>query len=244
MTGLASLSHPAGLLAAWEQAALAPAAARGAVLVRHGGLAEDMESALGLPVGQIGVLAGQLYAEEFGDALEALVPCAGCGEVLDVNLPLAALRAVSARPESRVPTPDGVELTVRPLTTRDLLVAGRAADPAAVLLSRCVFDPTGAPVDPADLTPDVVARVDAAAERLAGAAAAVVRTECPDCGAEALVPVDMGALLWQRVASAAAALIAEVATLASAFGWREADVLELSPVRRGMYLRLAGGGAA
>ncbi|MFZ3493223.1 hypothetical protein ACODT5_08325 [Streptomyces sp. 5.8] len=238
------LSDPARLLAAWEHAVSVPAAARGAVLVCHGGFAGDLESVLGLSVGEVGVLAGRLYAEEFSETVEALLPCAGCGEVLDVRLPLAALSAVAPGRDCRVLTPDGGELTVRALTTRDLLAAGRAAEPAAELLSRCVSDAEGVPVDPAALMPEVAAEVDAAAERLAGAAAAVVRTGCPDCGAEALVPVDIGALLWERVASVASALISEVAALAAAFGWREADVLGLSPVRRGMYLQLARGGAA
>lgn len=238
------LSHPARLLAAWEQAATVPPAARGAVLICHGGLAEDMEAALDLPLGQVGVLAGRLYTEEFGEAAEALVPCAGCGAVLDVHLPLTALRAVAPGRVTRVAAPDGEELTVRPLTTQDLLAAGRAADPAAVLMARCVRGAEGVPVDPVELAPETAARVEAAAERIAGAAAAVVRTGCPDCGVEAVVPVDMGALLWERVANAATVLIEEVAVLASAFGWREADVLELSSARRGMYLRLARGDAA
>lgn len=240
---MAGLSDPAGLLTAWEQAGSVPEAARGAVLVCHGGLAGDLESVLDLPVGEVGVLAGQLYAQEFGEVVEALLPCAGCAELLDVRLPLALLGSAVPERDCPVFTPRGERLTVRALTTRDLLAVGGAADPAAALLARCVCDSSGRPVDASELTADVAVRVDAVAERLAGAAAAVVRTTCPGCGADPVVPVDVGALLWDRVASAAAALVAEVATLAAAFGWREADVLALSAVRRDMYLRLVRGGA-
>ncbi|MGV9573194.1 hypothetical protein ACWDRX_28625, partial [Streptomyces nigra] len=210
----------------------------------HGGFAEDVESALGLPVGEVCALAGRVYAEDFGNALEAVVPCRGCDAQLDVRLPVSALRTVAAERERRVPGPERRELSLRALTTRDLLAAGRTSNPAGELLARCVTDATGEPVDPRKLGAEVVDRVEEAAEQLAGAAAAVVRTSCPDCGAGALMPVDMGGLLWERVASAASALVSEVAALAAAFGWREQDVLLMSAQRRRMYLRLARQGAA
>jgi hypothetical protein len=241
---VSALSDPTRLLDAWENAAAVPSAARAAVLVCHGGFAEDVESALGLPLGEVCALAGRVYAEDFGGALDALVPCRGCDAQMDVRLPVSTLRTASAERERRVPGPQNRELSVRALTTCDLLAAGRTSDPAGELLARCMTDAAGEPVDPRGLGPEAVARVEEAAEQLAGAAAAVVRTSCPDCGTDALVPVDMGVLLWERVASAASALVSEVAALASAFGWREQDVLRMSAQRRRTYLRLARQGAA
>ncbi|MFD5764284.1 hypothetical protein ACFWIN_00470 [Streptomyces sp. NPDC127049] len=237
------LSEPARLLCAWEHASAVPPTARGAVLVWHGGYAEGLQPALRLPVGELSARAGRLYAEEFGDRIEALLPCGDCGGVLDVTLPLDALRAGTPDTEGRVPAPGGGEFTVRALTTGDLLAAGRAADPAAELLVRCVTDPAGGSVDPSGLPPELLARVETVAEHLAGAAGAMVRTACPTCGRETSAPLDLAALLWDRVAAEAPALLTEVATLAAAFAWREADILELSPARRAAYLRLARGGA-
>ncbi|PPS67825.1 MULTISPECIES: hypothetical protein [Streptomyces] len=241
---MSALSDPARLLDAWEEAAAVPPAARAAVLVCHGGFAEDVESALGLPLGDVCALAGRMYAEDFGEALEAVVACRGCDAQLDVRLPVSTLWTASPERERRVPGPRNRELSVRALTARDLLAAGRVPDPAGELLARCVTDSAGKPVDTRGLGPEEVARVEEAAEQLSGAAAAVVRTSCPDCGAAPLMPVDMGGLLWDRVASAASALVSEVAALAAAFGWREQDVLHMSPQRRRMYLRLARRGAA
>lgn len=241
---MSALSDPARLLDAWEDAVAVPSAARAAVLVCHGGFAEDVESALGLPLGEVCALAGRVHAEDFGDALDALVPCRGCDARLDVRLPVSTLRTAPAERERRVLGPERRELSVRALTTRDLLAAGRTSDPAGELLARCVTDAGGEPVDPRVLGPEAVARVEEAAEQLAGAAAAVVRTSCPDCALDALMPVDMGVLLWERVASTASALVSEVAVLAAAFGWREQDVLRMSAQRRRTYLRLARQGAA
>ncbi|WP_327256234.1 hypothetical protein [Streptomyces sp. NBC_01244] len=241
---MSALSDPARLLDAWEDAASAPAPARAAVLVYHGGFTEDVESALGLPVGEVCALAGRVYSEEFGDALEALASCRACGSYLDLRFSVAALRTAVPDRGRRVPVPSGREVSVRALTTLDLLAAGQSADPAGELLARCVTDAAGEPVDTSELGPEVIARVEEAAEQLAGSAAAVVRTSCPDCGGDTLVPVDMGALLWERVARSASALVSEVAALGAAFGWREKDVLELSATRRRMYLRLARQGGA
>ena len=82
-------------------------------------------------------------------------------------------------------------LVVRCPTSRDLLAAAASADPTATLLARCVTDAGGTAVDPASLAGPRRAAVDAAAERLAGAAAVVLRAGCPACGGEVRVDVDV-----------------------------------------------------
>lgn len=241
MTGLGT---PAQLLDAWDEAAAVPSAARGAVLIVHG-RRHSLDAVLDLPLGEASVLAARLYAKEFGDEVEALLPCEGCGELLEVGLSVSLLyepgEPSTGGAERRVVTAAG-ELTVRPPTTRDLLAVGGRPGPGPALLARCVSDASGTPVDPAALDADTLELLDSLAEELAGAAGGVVRTSCPCCSAEARASVDMGGLLWDRVSAAAPELLAEVAALASAFGWRESDVLALSPARRRAYLGLAYGG--
>jgi hypothetical protein len=50
----------------------------------------------------------------------------------------------------------------------------------------------------------------------------------------------MGEYLWTEVRAAARRLLLEVHALASSYGWREADVLEMSPPRRHAYLSMVG----
>jgi hypothetical protein len=89
------------------------------------------------------------------------------------------------------------------------------------------------------LTDVDLAAIDAAAAHLAGPAAATLATSCPRCDADVRVAIDVGALLWERVSTAAQHLLVEIATLARAFGWSEDDVLALTPARRSAYLALA-----
>jgi hypothetical protein len=230
-----SLRTRAELLSAWEAAVAVPEPARGAALVAAAGLADDLDAALDLPVGESAALAVRLHAELFGDEVEGLVTCEPCGTVLDVSVPLAALP--SAHGDAAVVG----ELRVRAPTTRDLLAARDSPDPARALLAACVTGAGGAPADPGALDEVSLGLVDDAAEELAGAAAIVVRVTCPECGAAVTAPLDVGALLAERVARAAAEALAEVAELAAAFGWSEAEVLALTPLRRRAYVDLVRG---
>jgi hypothetical protein len=230
----------AQVVSAWEAAAALPPVARGVALLERAGLVDDLDAGLDLPVGESAALAARLYADAFGDVVDGLVACAECAMVLDVTVPLRALPAAHGD-ATTVVAPDGRELRVRAPTTRDLLAAGDRADPARALLAACVSAPGGAPASADELGDEALGLVDGAAEDLAGAAAIVVRATCPECGADVAASVDVGALLWDRVARAAGEALDEVAELAAAFGWSEADVLALTPLRRAAYLVLARG---
>ncbi|GGR76824.1 hypothetical protein GCM10010169_21260 [Micromonospora fulviviridis] len=237
---MTALDDPGRLLAVWEAAATAPPAARGPVLLHGAGLLPDLDAALDLPVGTAAALAARLHADAFGDPVDAVLTCS-CGEVLDVALPLAPVAGLPAGDTGTVA--DGT-LRVRAPTARDLLAAGRSDDPLGTLLARCVRDAADRPVAPGELTADQRRAVDAAAEELAGAAAVVLRTRCPGCGEAVVAALDVAELLWERVAGRAPAVLAEVATLAAAYGWAEADILALPAGRRRAYLALAAGRAA
>ncbi|MET8909975.1 hypothetical protein [Micromonospora sp. NPDC004551] len=237
---MTTLDDPGRLLAVWEAAATAPPAARGPVLLHTAGLLPDLDAALDLPVGTVAALAARLSVDSFGDPVDAVLTC-GCGEVLDVALPLDRVAGLPAGDEGAVA---GGTLRVRAPTTRDLLAAGRSDDPLGTLLARCVRDADGRPVAAGELTADQRRAVDAAAEELAGAAAVVLRTRCPGCGETVVAALDVAELLWERIAGRAPAVLAEVATLAAAYGWAEADILALPAGRRRAYLALASGRAA
>lgn len=223
------------LLAAWERADPAPPAARGAVLVQQAGSLSD---ALHQPLATCAAAAAQVHVDDFGASTTVVLGCDECGTGLEVDLPLDALAGPAAAPVPvRVDVSSGT-VTVRPLTTDDLLAAERAADPVDELVRRSVTSADGDAVGAAELSADDLAAVDAAAERLAGSAATVLSAPCPGCGADVRVGVDLGRLLWEQVRQHVDGLLAEVASLAAAFGWSEGDVLAMSPARRRRYLEL------
>jgi hypothetical protein len=64
---------------------------------------------------------------------------------------------------------------------------------------------------------------------------------CGVCGQHSLAQLDLGVLLWDEIDGHAHALLAEVDTLARAYGWTESEVLALSAARRAAYLAMVSG---
>src|SRR5215207_627617 len=213
------LADTAEMLAAWEAASNVPPAARAAAIVHRAELAEDLDAALDLPLAKAAALAARVHSDAFGAVIDGILRCEACGEELDVTLPLADLNG-NARAAA-----EAAGLIVRAPTTRDLIAAGESDDPSRALMTRCVRDQDGAPVDPEVLGAEQLAEVDAVAEELTGAAGLVLRSRCPACGEDTTAPFDIGALLWEQVERSAHALLTEVAELGAAFGWSEDEIL-------------------
>jgi hypothetical protein len=185
-------------------------------------------------------LAVRELRNAYGDQLETTWACDACGETLELTLPLAELSLASAaEQEIAVSTETSGELVVRSPTTRDLVEISGASSPAAELLERCVRDRDGRPCSIDTLTDQDREVVETSAEQLTGLAALVVRTRCSACDAQIDVPVDAVSLWWEQVCAAAGALMSETARLARAFGWSEADIVAMTPLRRQAYLALA-----
>jgi len=62
--------------------------------------------------------------------------------------------------------------------------------------------------------------------------------DCSACQARWQAPFDIVPFLWSAVDAWALRLLRDVHRLARAYGWREADILALSPPRRRCYLEL------
>lgn len=247
------------ILNGWDAASGVMSAARGAVLVAEAGLAADIEAAIDLSLDELSALAAQVYVEQFGTTMAALLSCEHCSQVLEIDVPIEHIGAEHASAEgtgeaveAEVTLGSGTSVRVRVPTTRDLVAVAQRDDVTEALISRCVSavagDSTvigqGGNEPPLDLTEADRALVDAGVEQLAGATAPMMRARCPECRSRICAPVDMGALLWARVEQEAPARLAEVAVLASTFGWTEDDIVGMAPRRREAYLSLAQGGQA
>jgi len=91
------------------------------------------------------------------------------------------------------------------------------------------------------LPPDVRFAVEAAISDADPAADVVFTLVCPACAVAWTAPLDLAGFVWEEVEHAAHQIMTDVDVLARAYGWREPDVLALSPWRRHCYLGLAQG---
>jgi hypothetical protein len=188
----------------------------------------------------------------FGRQLSGVATCPVCRERLELNLNTADLRA-GGEAESGAESQEifslrvaGNELRFRLPDSSDLMAVADCRDAAAarqLLLERCLStgEHNGAPVAAGRLPAEVV---DALAQRMAQAdpqGDVQLALTCPQCGHQWRVCFDIGPFFWSEINAWAQRTLGEVHTLASAYGWREADILNMSAWRRQFYLNCIGG---
>jgi hypothetical protein len=235
----------AQLLGAWERSTALGPAEREDALLR---LALPDGDPASLPVGERDARLLELRELLFGGELEGAADCPRCDEPVEYSVPartLLAGRASAADGDGFELRAFGYELRFRLPTGDDLAAASSARDldgARGVLLERCVLAAAadGREEAPARLPLEVVA---ALAERLAQVdplADARLALTCPACGCDWTVALAIGAWLWSELESWAWRTLFDVHALASAYGWSEAEILELGP-RRELYLELLEG---
>jgi len=200
-------------------------------LLAAGGYPEPPEL---LAVGERDKLLVELHQRTFGPSLPAVVSCPACGELLEIELAADDLQGEAAATELVELVPAGLPIRFRSPTAGDLLAVAGAADVAEgrrILLERCVDAPLSAEHE--DLVVTRMAEADPGAW-------IELALECPGCACTWSAPFDIVSFLWAELDACAQRVVGDVHALASAYGWRESDVLALSPARRDAYLELVG----
>ena len=234
----------AALLAAWENGAGEPLPARGLAVLRAGcpGLGHDHAAELSVAQRDHALL--MLHVRSFGPNLTGTAECEACGERLEFVLPAAQVAASLQAAEAGCSLmQDGLTLRLRLATSRDIMAIAAEADVETArqrLLDLCAetADAGGAAVAiPDALRGMVMERLDALHE----AAEVALALSCPGCGSRQTVQLDIASFLWVEIRHAAQRLLDDVHELAWAYGWSEAAILTMTPVRRQAYLeRLRG----
>jgi hypothetical protein len=182
----------------------------------------------------------------FGSELNVVAVCPRCTQQLEMLLSVPALRAPAAsaagNPESEVLL-GRYHVRCRPANSGDLMKCrGTELETIrAELLARCVLEArwNGDPVEASALPQEVA---EAVTQQMAASdpqADTRVALNCPACQHHWEEVFDIVSLFWTEIEAWARRLLREVHVLAAAYGWRESDVLTLSPARRQIYLAMA-----
>lgn len=193
-----------------------------------------------------------LREQLFGAEVASTVACPQCGEQLELNFSIPEVRD----PRGDSPGPageaiayvDGYAIRCRAPTSADLLaVAGVAGAESAqrALLDRCItaIDAGGAPEGSPNLAHLPAAVAAAVAEQMAQVdpqADVRLALVCPACDHRWMAQFDILTFLWSELTDWVQRTLREVHLLASAYGWREADILAMSAWRRQWYLQQIG----
>ncbi len=183
----------------------------------------------------------------FGPHATGQVECPECRQPVEMDFAIADVRPEQPpreAPENIAARFGEYELLFR-LPNEDDLAALPAGNDLSVskrvLVRRCVLKSARGELPiPADELPDEI--INALSQRMSeldpGGDVQFALT-CPHCGHHWKAPMDIAAFLWSELNAWAGRVLREVHALASAYGWREGDILAMSPARRQAYLELS-----
>lgn len=188
-----------------------------------------------------------VYARTFGPRFDAVASCVSCHDALEFSFRVDDVRVSAAEncEHGCRFSEDAYALEYRLPNSVDLAVivarpdcAASLATARALLVERCVLSAGNAdgPVAATDLPPGIVDRLAAHMQAADPQAEVALQLTCPACGHAWQMGFDVVTFLWAKIAVRARQLLREVHLLARAYGWRESDVLSLSPARRRHYL--------
>jgi hypothetical protein len=199
------------------------------LLALHTGFPEtSMPEIAGWPLGKRNIALARLRRACFGPQLNGWTMCRACAAQLEFAVDAAAI-ADAEHPQAETIMHGGQ--VYRLPTTGDLARLANEPDvdiAASRLAALCRADDGAAEPDLETLG-DAMARADPLAE-------IILHFDCPACAASFDESLDLATFFWREIAAPAQRLLRDIHTLASAYGWREADVLALSPARRAAYI--------
>jgi hypothetical protein len=238
---------PSDLLELWERGPGRSPAERALLLLAATSPGTSSDALARLSIGERDARLLALREATFGPTLVGLATCPACRDSVELSVEAAGLR-VAAEPDPQIERSlavAGGEVHFRVPDSLDLAAIAGTHDVAIArqrLIERCVsaVDREGHPLALDQLPAGVL---EAIAERMARAdPQADVRfaLACPSCAHRWEATFDIATFLWREVEAWALRLLREVHTLAMAYGWREAEILAMHPVRRQVYLAMVG----
>jgi hypothetical protein len=201
-----------------------------------------------MPIGRRDARLLAIREALFGPRVPCLTGCPNCGERLEVVFDTDQLRAgtnEAALAGTGSVSVGDTEVSFRLPNSEDLFHIAGLPDPSRgrrALFERCVEHATrgGVPVPAAGIAEEVVQAAAARMAELDPQADVQIALTCPACSHQWSAAFDIASYLWTEVNAWAVRTLGEIHRLASAYGWREAEILALGPVRRQLYLELIG----
>lgn len=200
-----------------------------------------------LTVGQRNSRLLQTRQLTIGDHLEGLVNCPICNEALEFNINVTQLLLPESQSEASEISIDGWQVRFRLPDSTDLaaILSSSPNLPAArqLLIERCLLAASqeGTKIEIRNLPESVIAQVADAMSEADPQADMRFSLTCQGCGYEWSALFDIVTFFWAELAAQAKRLLREVHQLASAYGWRESEILAMSSLRRRTYLEFVGG---
>jgi hypothetical protein len=235
------------LLAAWEEGLEKKPFQKALILLASACPEASPDSLARLSIGQRDSMLLTLRELTFGLRLTSIATCQRCKERLELIFSTDDIRvALNDRPlEDSSFCLDGYEVCFRLPNSLDLADLDFEEDPSTsrdrllgrILLSAKFDDHLKTPEELPDHVKDEVSK---RMEQLDPQADIRIAVTCPSCGHQWEAIFDIVSFFWSEINAWAYRILREVHNLALAYGWQESEILALSPLRRQIYLEMAG----
>jgi len=235
------------LLEIWERGITQAPVARALSLLRAACTEMTAAQLAALTIGQRDARLLALREALFGTDMEAITLCPACGQRMELSLSTRELLTANdtSAPQETALTIRGYDLRLRAPSSQDLLTIAHETPSTAGrewILRRCLLSASerNAPVEFDLLPPEVVETAVQKIAEIDPLADIQMSIVCQSCRHVWKATFDIVSFLWSEIDAWARRVLVEVHTLASAYGWCERDILELSPSRRQIYLDMVG----
>jgi hypothetical protein len=182
----------------------------------------------------------------FGHSLESVVSCPQCNNRLELQFSTQDLLAQDVLPiaepnQHSIVEVDEYQVQFRNPNSLDIATIPPEATMEEAqnhLLARCILEISNEanPVSLDNIPDTVVQQVVAMMAEKEPLADSYVVLHCPSCEHSWNAFFDIVSYLWTEIERWAAGILQEVHILASAYGWHEDDILDMSSWRRQLYL--------
>jgi hypothetical protein len=232
------------LLDVWERGLARPLPQRVLALLAAAHPEASVEDLAKLPIGRRDGHLLQLRERLFGPQLTAVTQCPTCGEQVESTFRINDIRLADGPVAGGMHSAqiDGYSASFRLPNSADLLALTDPRTARETLLARClaeVRNANGEALTVESLPDQVVAAIAAQMAAADPQADIELRLACPACDHRWPAMFDIASFLWKELHAWALRTLRDVHSLARAYGWREADILALSPTRRQAYLDLS-----
>ncbi len=238
----------AELLSAWEQGMTGSAFGRMLPLLATACPDLPLEAIRQLSIGQRDARLLKLREWTFGSQLPSVADCPRCNERLEWTIDTDDLEFGGGTqiPEQLIFETGDYSIKFRLPNSLDLEAVAEAVDSEAAtieLLKRCVLEARviDREVSPGELNEEVTSGLTRRMSELDPQAEVQIDLTCPSCGHGWEILLDVETFFWAELNAWARRMLSEVHILACAYGWREADILSLTPLRRQYYLDMVNG---
>lgn len=235
------------ILTLWENGGGQSLVTRSLNMIRAASSITDVADPAALSIGDRDARLFRLREWLFGPDLYNIADCPHCHERVEWNNKVTDFQLDASEEKNRLPVytlqADQYTIQFRLPNSYDLTKASTqpeyAQDPRRLFFD-CIVDikKDNEPGSVEELSDNVLELLDARMAEEDPCADIRMVLNCPRCAHQWELPFDIVSCLWLEIDNWAKHMLHEVGVLASAFGWSEFDILNMSARRRKFYLQM------